>query len=440
MDEIEINRTTITEEGNSIIKSKEIICPYCHENCRISFKNYAIYLYGCKYRHEKNNIPFELFEETQKINESKIICNNCLQINKSKSFNRKFYYCLECKKDICPFCKGNHNKSHEIIDYEDRFYICERHNSFYNSFSDDSKINLCMKCQKGNLFKNIIYYNNISPNITKIETHIKYIKERLIKFIEKIKGFEIILNKILKNMKIFYDIILQIYKNYDPKKINYQNLKNINDIINSMEIVNDLKNIINNKNIVNNFESIYNIYNQILNNEITAKNIQTNKQEEYLNDQNLRQKYISKELENHEKYKFYNFIFKGDLEGFKECLKGKYGKEYNIFEEISEEGYFWTPLHYAMQYGKWNIIKFIIEYLKSNYLIEVGFRLKSKDNRCPLLCLLKSQNIKKKEDKKDIFEKIIINFTIPVSDEVKRELKKIGFEDLLGMIKPYLSQ
>ena len=436
---IEMNTTTIIKDGKSFIKSKEIICPQCHDNCRISFKDYSINLYECKNRHETNNIPFELFEDTQKIDESKIICHACSKNNKNKSYNKKFYFCLTCKKNICPLCKEIHNKSHVIINYEDRFYICERHNIFYNSYSDDSKINLCMKCQKEKRFKNIINYNNILPNIAKIETQIKYIKGRIIEFIEKIKKFEIILNKILKNAKLFYDIIYQIYTNYDSKKNNYQNLKNMNEIINNMTILNDLNNIISNNNIINNFENIFNIYNQILNNKITTKNIIANKPKEYLTDQELREIYISKELENKEKHKFYDFIFQGDLKGFKECLEGKYGKKYNIFEEISKEGYYWTPLHYAMQYGKWNIIKFIIEYLKSKYLIEVGFRLKSADNRCPLLCLLKSYDIDAMS-KRDIFEKIIINFNIPVNDEVKRELKKQGFEDLLGMIKPFISQ
>ena len=432
----EISRTTIIEDGNSIIKSKEIICPHCHENCRIRLKNYSINLFDCKNRHETNNIPFELFEDTQIIDESKIICNICSKNNKNKSFNKKFYFCFECKKNICPLCKGIHNKSHIIIDYEDRFYICERHNSFFNSYSNDSKINICMKCQKENSFKNIIYYNNISPDITIINTHIKNIKGRIKEFIEKIKGFEIILNKILKNVKLFYDIIYQICKNYNSNRINYKNLKNIYEIFNNMTILKDLNNIINNNNIVNNFENLYKIYNQIINNE----NLHTIKREEYLTDQELRERYISKELDNKEKYKFHEFIFKGDLEGFKECLEGKYGKKYNIFEEISKEGYYWTPLHYAMQYGKWNIIKLIIEYLKTKNLIKVGFKLKSKDNICPLLCLLKSNDIKKKEEKRDIFEKILIKFNIPVSDEVKRELKNQGFEDLLGMIKPYFSQ
>ena len=298
-----------------------------------------------------------------------------------------------------------------------------------------------MKCEKENHFKNIIYYKNIIPNLNNVKSRIIYINGTINKFIEKIKIYELILNKILKNLKLFYDIIYGIYKNYDSKKINYQNLKNINEINNNITILNDLNNIINNKNIVNNFENIVNIYNKILNNKTSVKiesniiNIkptikkQSNNQE-YITDEELRMIYISKELEINEKRKFHNFIFKGDLKGFKKCLEGKFGKNYNIFEEISEEGYFWTPFHYAMQYGKWNIIKFIIEYLNTKNLAEVGFRLKSKDNRCPLLCLLRSRDISEKE-KRNIFEKMIKNFTIPLSDDVKRELKKQGFEDLL---------
>jgi len=203
---IEINGTTIIEDGNSIIKSKEIICPQCHEICKISFKDYSINLYDCKNGHKTNNIPFELFEDTQKIDESKIICNICSNNNKNKSFNHKFYFCLTCKKNICPVCKEIHNKSHSIIDYEDRFYICEKHNSYYNSFSDNSKINLCMKCEKENHFKNIICYKNILPDLNNVKSRIIYINGIINKFIEKIKIYELILNKILKNLKLFYSL------------------------------------------------------------------------------------------------------------------------------------------------------------------------------------------------------------------------------------------
>jgi len=412
----ELNRSTIIEDENSIIKFKEIICPQCHENCRISFKDYSINLYDCKNGHETNNIPFERFEDTQKVDESKIICNLC---SRNKLTNRQFYFCLPCKQNICSLCKVRHNQAHTIIDYENRFYICEKHNFPYNSFSCDSKINLCIKCEKEHSFKKVIYYKNILPNIINIERNIENFKESIIELISKIKNFEIILNKTKKNVKIFYDIISQIHQNYNSKKINYQNLKNLNEISNNMTILNDLNKIIRNENIVNSFENILNIYNKILNNESAHE---------------LREKFLSDQLEKEEKHIFYEFTINGNLNGFRECLEGIYGKKYNIFEEISQKGYYWTPLHYAMHYGKWNIIKFIIEYLNSKNLIEVGFKLKSKGNRCPLLCLLNSDDIKS-DEKRDIFEKLIMNLTIPVSDEVKKELKKKDFADLLNKVK-----
>lgn len=71
-------------------------------------------------------------------------------------------------------------------------------------------------------------------------------------------------------------------------------------------------------------------------------------------------------------------------------------------------------------------------------MIEIGFRLKSKDGRCPLLCLLKSNNLNEK-DKKKIFTKILENYIIPVNEEVKSELVKRGFKDLINKIIPYFN-
>ena len=67
------------EEGkkNIIDKSKEIICPSCHEPCLISIENYKIKLFGCINNHIFNNIKIKDFPDTQKINISNIICNKC---------------------------------------------------------------------------------------------------------------------------------------------------------------------------------------------------------------------------------------------------------------------------------------------------------------------------------------------------------------------------
>ena len=48
-------------DKNNIIKLKEIICNKCGENIKILIDNYKIKLYGCKNRHEINNISFEEF-------------------------------------------------------------------------------------------------------------------------------------------------------------------------------------------------------------------------------------------------------------------------------------------------------------------------------------------------------------------------------------------
>ena len=73
--------STIINENDNLIKSKEIICPQCLESCRIKFNDYKIALYGCKNGHQINNILLDEFYNTQKINELNIICDNCKNIN-----------------------------------------------------------------------------------------------------------------------------------------------------------------------------------------------------------------------------------------------------------------------------------------------------------------------------------------------------------------------
>jgi hypothetical protein len=156
-----------------------------------------------------------------------------------------------------------------------------------------------------------------------------------------------------------------------------------------------------------------------------------------LTDQELRAKYLTNKLSTDDKMRFYQSVIDGNLEAYKRFVQGtQYSQAFNIFEEVSAPGYGWTTFHYAMHYAKWNIIKYIIEYLFNNNKIEIGFKLKSKDGRCPLLCLLKS-NALKPDIKRDTFSRIISNFTIPVSDEVIKELKNRQLNDLVDKIKPY---
>ena len=93
------------------IKIKDIICPVCCDDALIKFENYKINLYNCKNGHERNQILFNDFMNTQKLDLSKIICNNFNNVNKYN--NNTFFECVTCGKNLCSNCKSNHDNKHD---------------------------------------------------------------------------------------------------------------------------------------------------------------------------------------------------------------------------------------------------------------------------------------------------------------------------------------
>ena len=63
------------------------------------------------------------YENIQKIDISKIICNKCKEKSKDNTYNNEFYYCCSCEMNICPLCKSIHDKNHNIINYDDKRYM-----------------------------------------------------------------------------------------------------------------------------------------------------------------------------------------------------------------------------------------------------------------------------------------------------------------------------
>ena len=61
-------------------------------------ENYKIKLYDCINGHITSNIKIKDFENTQKINESEIICNIYKFKNKGNCQKDEFFYCLRCKQ------------------------------------------------------------------------------------------------------------------------------------------------------------------------------------------------------------------------------------------------------------------------------------------------------------------------------------------------------
>ena len=173
------------------------------------------------------------------------------------------------------------------------------------------------------------------------------------------------------------------------------------------------------------------IYFQIINSfHLTLNKDVINEANKIFYNNNIKAAILTNELTSEEKMDFYNSVIEGNLELFKNYINGtSERKPYNIFEEVSASGYNWTVFHYAMFYGKWEIIKYIFEYLSETKEIEIALNILSKDGRCPLLCLLKSNSLNKKE-KREIFSKIIKNFHFTLRNEVKIELFNRNMEDL----------
>ena len=141
----------------------------------------------------------------------------------------------------------------------------------------------------------------------------------------------------------------------------------------------------------------------------------------------LRKTLMTFELTIDNKMEMYYACTEGNLEKLEHLINVK---KYPILEEISYKNYYWTPLHYAMHYGKYNIISFLINKLKEDNLVEPALRLQSNDNRCPVLCLLKSNHLTG-EDKESILEKLMKEFNLSFSKEVKKEAHNRGYDKLL---------
>ena len=160
------------------------------------------------------------------------------------------------------------------------------------------------------------------------------------------------------------------------------------------------------------------------NNNLEAKS----KIEQKISKDDLRKMYITNKLEINEKMALYSYAVEGNLHEFKKCIEER---GYPILEEVSAKSFYWTPLHYAMHYGKVEIIIYIMSYLEKRGILENAMKLESNDNRDPLSCLLKSNAIQNQVKRDTLREILKHHFKFSISNEVKREIRNRNLEDLL---------
>lgn len=263
------------KDKDIIIKSKNIICPKCKEDIMIKIKDYKIDLYDCKNGHKINNILLEEFTKTQEINLSKIICNSCNQNNKALSFNHEFYYCINCKNNLCPLCMNNHDKKHIVINNKQKNLICYLHHDSFIKYCKDCKLNLCLLCFNQHKNHNVESFDDkdIIPDTVKIREEIENLRKALNKFQENINEIIKKLNNVKDNLNIYYNIYKDIFDNFinfDANKRNYETYQNVNEIKNN--IINEINDINEETHIDKQILKIMNIYNKMNNKGVNNNN------------------------------------------------------------------------------------------------------------------------------------------------------------------------
>ena len=252
---------TINIGNNNFIKSNDIICPTCKEICKYEIKDYRIKLLGCKNGHIKENIKLKEFNDTQKIDITKIKCNIC---NKSKNevFNQELYICCDCNKNLCLLCKSKHDNTHSIINYENKNYVCIKHDEQFFKYCEDCKIDLCLSCTEGHKNHKVISFEDklinlkdLRKKMNDLNSLLNTFKKNLNELIQKLKNIE-------ENMDIFYNILNDtISISEKNKNRNYNllvNLNNINDILNH-----EINKIKNNSNYAYNLSELLNLYEEM---------------------------------------------------------------------------------------------------------------------------------------------------------------------------------
>ena len=258
-------------------KSKDIICPKCFEPCRIKFENFQIYLYDCVNNHI-SNLKIKDFFDSQKINLVNIKCQKCKIKNKANCPKNEFYKCLTCNKNICLICKSLHQKHHQIINYDQKNYVCNKHNDPLIKYCTKCNKNICSICDVEHYKHKKITFNKMKLNINEMNDDLKDMKKEIDIFNNNIKDMVDKLYELMNIVNIFYEINNNIINNYDSNNKNYQILKNIKEI-NNNEIYNQIYNINTMNNIKNKITSIIDLYNNInLIKEINNEQIIENKQ------------------------------------------------------------------------------------------------------------------------------------------------------------------
>ncbi len=261
--DLTISQIKNNQSGSSIFltakkRTKIMKCPICISNtCFIRIENYGIKFSGCRYNHVVTK-TFGDYENSQKINYSLIKCDKCGKTQ--KELLKEFYKCSKCSEEFkrssyfCNECIRNHaagdGQNHKPIKYDDKYYICSKHDRGFISYCKKCKYDLCDICEKNHKDKTheIIKYDLITPVvINNIKKQLEEIKQKTVRAKSHIDQIKRMFDDAVKALENYYEIVQDIlskYESYNTTLKNYHVIHTVNSLPSSnKKIIEDLDKI-----------------------------------------------------------------------------------------------------------------------------------------------------------------------------------------------------
>ena len=114
--------------------------------------------------------------------------------------------------------KSIHDKTHSIINYDNKNYICNKHNEAFIEHCEDCNIDICLLCSNEHKNHKIILYQDKLIDIEKLKKKMKEFKNEINKLKNNLEEIMNKFKKIIEHIEIIYNINNSILSNYGTNK------------------------------------------------------------------------------------------------------------------------------------------------------------------------------------------------------------------------------
>ena len=120
--------------------------------------------------------------------------------------------------------------NHNVINYDQKNYICQKHNEPFIKYCSKCNVNLCFSCEEDHETHETISLGELKPNIDEAKSKLMQMNEEINFFNNKIEQIIKKLNELINIINIYYEINDNILNGYDKKNRNFQIFQNIKQI------------------------------------------------------------------------------------------------------------------------------------------------------------------------------------------------------------------